>query len=376
MPGAKAPPCPPRRQCDPAPKLRAVAAHVCMCAAAAAWELSDQQREELRTAFDTVDVSGDVKLDFAELRSLLKSLGQTFTDAEVRQKLREVDTDGSGDIGFSEFVTLMQWQDEEMRNVFAFCDDDASGSMSMEELRAALGLIGRELSDDGFAALARQVDADGSGFVDAEEFSAFIRPMMSFTQQNSFAAEYSGAEVSVSITPFGIELQGGAGLPRGVIPFALSAGKSKGLTGCRVDEDAVLLSVATGDEQLSVKLTCSSGNAQEIQARIKEGNAKKRLRAPLALNKQKLELRGAFDMVDVSGDGELDLDELRTLLDSLGQQCTDAQLRDKVRQLDVDGSGTIGLSEFEVLMRDWQGKYVCMLTYMARKRFLLTTPCK
>ena len=81
-------------------------------------------------------------------------------------------------------------------------------------------------------------------------------------------------------------------------------------------------------------------------------------------------------MVDVSGDGELDLDELRTLLDSLGQQCTDAQLRDKVRQLDVDGSGTIGLSEFEVLMRDWQGKYVCMPTYMARKRFLLTTPCK
>ena len=196
MPGAKAPPCPPRRQCDPAPKLRAVAAHVCMCAAAAAWELSDQQREELRTAFDTVDVSGDGKLDFAELRSLLKSLGQTFTDAEVRQKLREVDTDGSGDIGFSEFVTLMQqWQDEEMRNVFAFCDDDASGSMSMEELRAALGLIGRELSDDGFAALARQVDADGSGFVDAEEFSAFIRPMMSFTQQNICRRVFRGGSV-------------------------------------------------------------------------------------------------------------------------------------------------------------------------------------
>ena len=65
-------------------------------------------------------------------------------------------------------------------------------------------------------------------------------------------------------------------------------------------------------------------------------------------------LKSAFDMVDTSGDGELDLDELRLLLESLGQQHTEAELRDEVRKLDKAGSGTVDFDEFVTLMRQWQ----------------------
>eukprot|EP01048_Picozoa_sp_COSAG05_P003030 COSAG05_NODE_134_length_17060_cov_9.767761_12_plen_197_part_00 len=67
----------------------------------------EKQRQTLKAAFNTVDVSGDGKLDIDELGALLISLGQDFTDAELRDKVRTIDTDGSGEIEFEEFEELI-----------------------------------------------------------------------------------------------------------------------------------------------------------------------------------------------------------------------------------------------------------------------------
>ena len=48
------------------------------------------------------------------------------------------------------------------------------------------------------------------------------------------------------------------------------------------------------------------------------------------------QLQAAFDSVDESGDGTLDVDELKGLLDSLGHQLTKAELEAKVQDLDED----------------------------------------
>ena len=62
-------------------------------------------------------------------------------------------------------------------------------------------------------------------------------------------------------------------------------------------------------------------------------------------DKNKYQLRdskAAFDKFDVSGDGELDADELRMLLDDLGMKdVTPEDIEDLMGELDTDGDGVV-----------------------------------
>ena len=47
---------------------------------------------------------------FAEMGSFLRTLGHELTEEEVVTMVQRFDTDGSGDIGFPEFVQLIREQ--------------------------------------------------------------------------------------------------------------------------------------------------------------------------------------------------------------------------------------------------------------------------
>ena len=51
--------------------------------------------------------------------------------------------------------------------------------------------------------------------------------------------------------------------------------------------------------------------------------------------------REAFDSFDADGGGSIDSSELRNLLQSLGQNPTDAELAHLIKMADTDGSGDI-----------------------------------
>uniref|UniRef100_A0A7S2MRB8 EF-hand domain-containing protein n=1 Tax=Helicotheca tamesis TaxID=374047 RepID=A0A7S2MRB8_9STRA len=68
-------------------------------------ESSPQQ--ELRDAFDKIDVDGNGCISASELHTLMKSLHQNLTKAEIDEIMKEVDTDGNGEIDFEEFCAMM-----------------------------------------------------------------------------------------------------------------------------------------------------------------------------------------------------------------------------------------------------------------------------
>jgi calmodulin len=62
------------------------------------------------------------------------------------------------------------------------------------------------------------------------------------------------------------------------------------------------------------------------------------------------EFREAFNMFDKDGGGSIDASELRDLMISVGQNCTEMELKEMVKAADADGTGDIDFLEFAVLM--------------------------
>lgn len=67
---------------------------------------------------------------------------------------------------------------------------------------------------------------------------------------------------------------------------------------------------------------------------------------------QKDELKEAFAIYDTNRDGIITTRELGTVMRQLGQNPTEAEILEMIKQVDKDRSGTINFSEFAVLMEE------------------------
>ncbi|CAM0949060.1 unnamed protein product [Alopecurus aequalis] len=152
--------------------------------------MSSEQLREFREAFAFFDNDGDGRISAEELSTVVRSLGQSPTDEELRDMVRDVDADGNGTIEFSEFLALMSRQreaadadgsaDEELREAFGVFDRDHDGHISKEELRHVMISLGEKLTDEEVEGMIAEADLDGDGLVNFDEF---VRMMMLSDQQ-------------------------------------------------------------------------------------------------------------------------------------------------------------------------------------------------
>ena len=70
-------------------------------------ELTDEQIQEFREAFNLFDLDGGGSIDESELGTVMRSLGQNPPPEELQEMIAAVDTDGGGEIEFEEFCSLM-----------------------------------------------------------------------------------------------------------------------------------------------------------------------------------------------------------------------------------------------------------------------------
>merc|ERR1712170_119570 len=97
--------------------------------------------------FDT-DSSGAVSVQ--ELVDAMQSLGLDQKNEAVFNMIKEIDTDGSGELEFQEFLEMMtarlsdKTPRSEIERVFKLFDDDRTGEISLNNLKRVASELGEE----------------------------------------------------------------------------------------------------------------------------------------------------------------------------------------------------------------------------------------
>merc|ERR1711909_135833 len=117
-------------------------------------QLTEEQIAEFKEAFSLFDKDGDGTITTKELGTVMRSLGQNPTEAELQDMINEVDADGNGTIDFPEFLSLMARKmkdtdtEEELVEAFKVFDRDGNGLISAAELRHVMTNLGEKLTDE------------------------------------------------------------------------------------------------------------------------------------------------------------------------------------------------------------------------------------
>ncbi|XP_074572657.1 calmodulin [Curcuma longa] len=138
--------------------------------------LTEEQIAEFKEAFSLFDKDGDGCITTKELGTVMRSLGQNPTEAELRDMISEVDADQNGTIDFPEFLNLMARKmkdadsEEELMEAFKVFDKDSNGFILAQELRHVMTSLGEKLTDEEVDEMIREADIDGDGQVNYQEF--------------------------------------------------------------------------------------------------------------------------------------------------------------------------------------------------------------
>ncbi len=144
-------------------------------------EISEDQRQEIREAFDLFDTDGSGTIDAKELKVAMRALGFEPKKEEVIKMINEVDTDGSGLVRIEDFSRLMSMKilnrdpKEEILKAFKLFDDDNTGRISFKNLKRVAKELGEKLTDEEIQEMIDEADRDGDGEVNEEEFVRIMR---------------------------------------------------------------------------------------------------------------------------------------------------------------------------------------------------------
>ena len=143
--------------------------------------LSEDQKMELKEAFDLFDTEKSGRIDYHELKVCMRSLGFEVKKPEVLLLIEKHDASGKGSIGYDEFVDIMadriasRSPAEEMAKAFQLFDEDSSGRISFRNLRRIAKELGENLTDDELQAMIDEFDVDRDGEISLEEFAKIMQ---------------------------------------------------------------------------------------------------------------------------------------------------------------------------------------------------------
>ncbi|CAG9311624.1 unnamed protein product [Blepharisma stoltei] len=137
------------------------------------------ETKKLQDAFMMMDKDGDGKVSQKELLVIYKEVvGGINPEKDVEEIMRNVDTDNSGYIDYTEFIQAalsheILFSKKNLETAFRLFDKDGSGTISAQELRECLS-DGRLSDDSLWEKIVGEVDQNGDGEIDLREFQEIL----------------------------------------------------------------------------------------------------------------------------------------------------------------------------------------------------------
>merc|ERR1711918_300972 len=118
--------------------------------------LTDEQKAELKEAFELFDTDGSGAVDSSELHTAMKALGFEPKKEEIAEKMNQ--KDGK----------------EELLKGFKLFDDDNTGRISMKNFKRVAKELGENLTDKELEEILGEADTDKDGEINEAEFLAVM----------------------------------------------------------------------------------------------------------------------------------------------------------------------------------------------------------
>lgn len=315
-----------------------------MCPAAesglAKFRNSFRNIHEVISAFKRFDENCDGALSQQELVSGTQSLGLNLSSAEVKAIFTLADINQDGEVNYTEFISALYPVAADgiakfrnslkdigcVRQAFRKFDADGDGEISIQELKAGAGTVGK-FSEGEISAVFAIGDIDNDGKISFPEFARIVIPSADEKISQLKKSIGSGNEVAAAFKKFDLNNDGK------ISSQELQNGlKSTGLNFTNQEVD-VIFAVADldGDGEISLAefehllgTAVSFGRVEDVKA--------------------------AFFRFDKDNDGSIDRTELKSMLAATGKSPSDGEVDALFKKGDIDGDGKIDLQEFIKLM--------------------------
>ena len=120
-------------------------------------------------------------IDAKELKVAMRALGFEPKKEEIKKMISDIDKDGSGTIDFNEFLEMMTAKmgekdsKEEILKAFRLFDDDETGKISFKNLKRVAKELGENMTDEELQEMIDEADRDGDGEINEEEFMRIMK---------------------------------------------------------------------------------------------------------------------------------------------------------------------------------------------------------
>jgi len=141
--------------------------------------LDKEQVLTLKKAFDAFDSDKRGAITIETTGTILRMMGLKVSHDGLKAIVEDIDEDGSGQLEFQEFVMLsarfLVEEDEdvlkkELKEAFRIYDKERNGYISTEILKEILHELDPKLTEEELHGIIDEIDEDGSGTVDFDEF--------------------------------------------------------------------------------------------------------------------------------------------------------------------------------------------------------------
>ncbi|XP_017090962.2 uncharacterized protein [Drosophila bipectinata] len=146
----------------------------------AASQLTKEQYDELKEAFEKFDVDRSGSLSPGKMRLAMLSMGHEVTEAELFGLIDSVASDEDHNVHMMAFIHLMAPRiietdsEDSLRRAFRLFDRDEDGYIGPQDMRSILQVLGIVLTDEEITDICREVDFDCDGRINFRDFMNFM----------------------------------------------------------------------------------------------------------------------------------------------------------------------------------------------------------